>query len=59
VNDANTGIQKEYIDSVEKHGYEWHVWTVNYEKTAGKMKALGSRSTTTDVPGRMRKYIAE
>ena len=56
---SGRGIPKEYIESIEKHGYEWHVWTVNDEKTARNMKALGVKSITTDVPGRMRTYIAE
>ena len=56
---SSTGIPAEYVQSIGEQGYEWHVWTVNDEKTARRMKALGARSITTDVPARMRKYIAD
>lgn len=56
---TDTGIPEEYIEAIKTQGYEWHVWTVDDEKTARKMKALGAQSITTNVPGRMRQYVAE
>jgi len=55
---SNTGIRQAYVDAITAKGYEWHVWTVNDEKTARKMKARGVKSITTDVPEKMKKYVA-
>jgi glycerophosphoryl diester phosphodiesterase len=56
---TDTGIPEEYIETIKTQGYQWHVWTVDNDKTARKMKALGTQSITTNVPGRMRQYLAE
>jgi glycerophosphoryl diester phosphodiesterase len=35
---SNTGIPQPYVDAVTAKGCEWHVWTVNDEKTSKIMK---------------------
>ncbi|PXA04590.1 glycerophosphodiester phosphodiesterase [Coraliomargarita sinensis] len=55
---SNVKIPEVYIHALKQAGFEWHVWTVNDSGTAKRMKALGARSITTDVPGRMRSSLA-
>jgi len=48
---SDVAIPEPFIEAIGKHGDEWHVWTVDDLKTAKRMKALGSRSITSNVPG--------
>lgn len=57
--DANTAIPESFIEPVIQQGYEWHVWTVNDLEVAKRMKALGVKSITTDVPGHMKEHLVE
>lgn len=54
---STIGISNEYISEIKAQGYEWHVWTVNDEETARRMKELGVSSITTDIPGHIRKHL--
>ena len=47
---SNTAVPESLIEMVRKQGYSWHVWTVDDPKTAKRMKSLGAKSITTNVP---------
>ena len=53
--DSHHGIPREFSQEIMEAGYEWHVWTVNDEKLARKMKDMGVFSITTDRPEWIRK----
>ena len=52
-------IDESYIESVIRNGYEYHVWTIDNVKTARRFKKWGAHSITTNVPGLIRKQLAE
>lgn len=54
---SNPGISELLIKEIQKHGYEWHVWTIDDPAIARKMKALGAKSITTNMPDLMRKCV--
>ncbi len=56
---SNTAIPESVVKAVINQGYEWHVWTINDLHTARRMKALGVKSITTDMPGYMRNNLVE
>ena len=53
--DSHHGIPREFSQEIMEAGYEWHVWTVNDEKLARKLKDMGVFSITTDRPEWIRK----
>lgn len=56
---SNTDIPESIIATILKQGYQWHVWTVDDPKTASRMKALGAKSITTNVPKIIRTCLVE
>ena len=56
---SNRSITESFVKGIKKHGYEWHVWTVDDLKTAKRCKKWGARSITTNVPGYIRKNLVE
>ena len=56
---SNTDVPESIIDTVLQQGYQWHVWTVDDPNTAERMKALGAKSITTNVPNVIRKHFVE
>ena len=53
------GVDRVFVEGIIAAGYEPHVWTVDNIETAARMRAWGALSTTTNVPGRMRKHLAK
>ena len=49
--DSHHVIPDEMAKRIQQEGFEWHVWTVNDLGTAKRLKELGVKSITTDVPG--------
>ena len=56
---SSSAIPEDYIKPIKSRGYEWHVWTVNDLKKAGRLKELGVQSITTDRPGYLKEYIVD
>ncbi len=56
---SNAAIPESVVKAVINQGYEWHVWTINDLYIAKRMKALGVKSITTDMPGYMRSNLVE
>lgn len=56
---ASANVPEAIIEAVCKQGYPWHVWTVDDPQTAERMKALGAKSITTNVPGVIREHLVE
>lgn len=56
---SNAAIPESVAKDVIKQGYEWHVWTINDLHIARRMKALGVKSITTDMPGYMRSNLVQ
>jgi glycerophosphoryl diester phosphodiesterase len=56
---SNTDIPESLIETVLQQGYQWHVWTVDDPKTASRMKVLGAKSITTNVPKTIRTHLVE
>lgn len=56
---SNMAIPESLIEAVKKQGYEWHVWTVDDLKTVRRMKALGVKSITSNIPGYIRENLIE
>ncbi len=56
---SKNGVDQQVIKNVKKNGYEYHVWTVDDAKTALRFKQWGAKSITTNVPGHIRKTLAE
>lgn len=52
-------ISEAFIKRVMKHGYEYHVWTVDDPATARQFKSWGAASITTNIPGDIRKSVVE
>ena len=48
------GITDKYISGLQRAGFEHHVWTVNDAKTARWFVDRGSKSVTTDFPGKIK-----
>jgi glycerophosphoryl diester phosphodiesterase len=51
---SNSGINDEFIAKLQMAGFEHHVWTVNEIKTAQWFTDQGTKSVTTDFPGRIK-----
>ena len=51
---AHDCVDGAFVRSVRAAGFEFHVWTVNEVETAGRFRALGVDSITTDRPGGLR-----
>lgn len=57
---SNTeAASEDYIKQILDAGHEYHVWTVNDVETAGRFLNWGVGSITTDVPGFLRRGLAE
>lgn len=56
---SNIAITEPFIEAIGKQGYEWHVWTIDDLKTTGRVKALGAKSVTTNIPRALREYFDE
>jgi len=56
---SNTTIPESFIEAVGKQGYEWHVWTVDDLKTSRRVKKLGAKSITTNIPRVLREHLVE
>lgn len=54
---SNAAIPESVVKAVINEGYEWHVWTINDLHLARRMKALGVKSITTDMPDYMRSNL--
>jgi glycerophosphoryl diester phosphodiesterase len=52
-------ITEPFIRSLMKHGYEYHVWTVDDLKTARRFVKWGAKSITTNVPAHIKNHLAE
>ncbi len=50
-------IDQEFVDSIHKAGFEFHVWTVNDVTAVRKLSDLGARSITTDRPAFIREAL--
>lgn len=46
------------IEAIRSHGYEWHVWTIDDQPSAGRARSLGAASITTNRPGYIREALA-
>ena len=55
---AQPGLQKSHLASLSAAGFQHHVWTVNDASDARRFLELGSRSVTTDYPGRLREELS-
>lgn len=56
---SSKDITEPFVRAVKAHGYEYHVWTVDDLKTAGRFRKWGAGSITTNVPGYLRKNLTE
>jgi glycerophosphoryl diester phosphodiesterase len=56
---SDTAIPEPFIETIEKKGYEWHVWTIDDLKAAKHAKAMGAKSITTNVPRVIREHLVE
>lgn len=56
---SNISIPEPLIEAIGKHGYEWHVWTVDDLKTSKRVKALGAKSITTNMPGVIKEHLVK
>lgn len=56
---SNINIPAPVLKSITECGYEWHVWTINDLATAKRFKQWGAQSITTDVPGFLKRNLAE
>ena len=54
---STDGINDRFIVGLQRNGFEHHVWTVNDAKTAQWFVDRGTRSVTTDFPGKMRNTL--
>ena len=50
---SRDGIDGNFITGLQRGGFEHHVWTVNDAKTAQWFAKRGTRSITTDYPGKI------
>jgi glycerophosphoryl diester phosphodiesterase len=54
---SNADVTESIIETVRNQGYLWHVWTVDDPDTAKRMKALGAKSITTNVPKVIKEHL--
>ena len=54
---SHPGLSKGHLDSLNRKGFQHHVWTVNDPATAQRFITMGCRSITTDYPGALRKGL--
>jgi glycerophosphoryl diester phosphodiesterase len=52
-------VTRELVETVMREGHEYHVWTVNEAPDARRLRDCGVLSITTDVPGEIRRGLAE
>lgn len=50
-------IDDSFIKTIQREGFEYHVWTVDDPETAQRFKRLGAKSITTNLPGYMKKSL--
>lgn len=51
---SRDGVDDRFIAGLQRGGFEHHVWTVNDARTAQWFLDRGTRSVTTDFPGRIK-----
>ena len=54
---SRSGIDDEFIARLQNAGFEHHVWTVNEPKIAQWFVDRGTRSVTTDFPGKIKRAL--
>jgi glycerophosphoryl diester phosphodiesterase len=54
---SRSGIDDEFITRLQNAGFEHHVWTVNDPKIAQWFVDRGTRSVTTDFPGKIKRAL--
>lgn len=52
-------VDEVFVRRIKEEGYEYHVWTVDKARTARRLSEWGIDSITTNVPGLLRKALAE
>jgi glycerophosphoryl diester phosphodiesterase len=52
-------IDDSFIKGIQSEGFEYHVWTVDDPETARRFKRLGAKSITTNLPGYIKKSLAD
>jgi glycerophosphoryl diester phosphodiesterase len=52
-------IDDSFVRAIQNEGFEYHVWTVDDPETALRFKRLGAKSITTNLPGYIRKSLAD
>ena len=52
-------INQNFVNKVIAAGYEHHVWTVNDKETAQRFQSWGTKSITTDVPGKIKASLIQ
>jgi len=52
-------IDDSFIKAILSEGFEYHVWTVDDPETAQRFKRLGAKSITTNLPGYIKKSLAD
>ena len=56
---SRAAANEQFIQTIKKAGFGYHVWTVNDERTAQTFQRLQVNSITTDRPEAIRKAITE
>ena len=54
---AHPGLREDHLKILRERGFQHHVWTVNNAAVARRFLRMGSRSITTDYPGKLRKAL--
>lgn len=57
VSSSTEHLTQEYIQAIQRNGFEYHVWTINDPATARRLTEWGVQSITTDRPDEIRKAI--
>ena len=54
---ADPRIDASFVAAIHEAGFEYHCWTIDEPGTALRFRDLGSRSITTNHPGRIREAL--
>jgi glycerophosphoryl diester phosphodiesterase len=54
---THKNIDDSFIKTVQREGFEYHVWTVDDPETAQRFRSLGVKSITTNRPDTIRKSL--
>ncbi len=52
-------VNQEFVQRLQKAGYQHHVWTVNEAEMAQRFFHYGTRTITTDIPEQLRKVLPQ